>query len=222
MRRPGQYRKRFRPQQAVAALLLFSQMVCISGIPIAVGATRSRNGSSQSYPCWGHACGCATADECWQGDCCCFTLEEKLAWADANAIEPPAHVRPLVASRKSHPIPKTKPSCCHADEENAACSHHSKCDLGPNDDCPACARNGSAEIVQSSSGQTIPDWVLAFRAQKCRGEGPMGLFTLPPSLVPKLVSAGLPEAECLGLAPTVAPSLIAFSARPPTPPPRCS
>jgi hypothetical protein len=196
MRHTALTRRRFRPRHAVAVLLFVSQFICAFGVPI-FAATAT---TATPYPCRGHACGCASADECWQGDCCCFTLEEKLAWADANGIEPPSHVRPTVAARKS----RSRPACCRA---------AGACDAKPHGTCPSCAAEKKIEPgVQ---------WAVAFRAQKCRGEGPLGLFTLPPTIVPKPPSGCL-AAETTGLAPGYVATRIITSSRPPTPPPRVS
>ena len=88
----------------VILLTLFGHAMSAFGFPMpASGAAEI------AYPCQDHACGCLTSDLCWRGDCCCFTLEQKLAWAEANGVEPPPHVRPMVAARaKIAP----KRSCC--------------------------------------------------------------------------------------------------------------
>lgn len=46
---------------------------------------------SQPFPCRNRPCGCQTADQCWK-KCCCFTNTQKLAWAKANGVTPPAFV----------------------------------------------------------------------------------------------------------------------------------
>jgi hypothetical protein len=43
------------------------------------------------FPCQGRACGCQTAEQCWRG-CCCHTVAERLAWARAHVVRPPAYV----------------------------------------------------------------------------------------------------------------------------------
>src|SRR5262249_11352316 len=79
---------RMRSAAAIAALVghLFSAV----GLPLP-GPSAIPAASPLLYPCQGHSCGCRSYDECWAGDCCCFTLREKVAWARANGIEPPAH-----------------------------------------------------------------------------------------------------------------------------------
>lgn len=41
------------------------------------------------FPCENHPCGCSTAQHCWD-HCCCYSDEEKLRWAAANGVTPPA------------------------------------------------------------------------------------------------------------------------------------
>ena len=99
-----------RPRGALLALLLVSQVVAATGMPLPTPGVAS---SGVPFPCQARACGCLTATACWAGDCCCFTLEEKLLWADAQGFEPPAHVRPLVAARRYSPAraPDDCPKC---------------------------------------------------------------------------------------------------------------
>lgn len=46
----------------------------------------------ERYPCEGHACGCASADECWN-QCCCYTPHQRRVWAIRNGVTPPQSVR---------------------------------------------------------------------------------------------------------------------------------
>ncbi|HJT78443.1 MAG TPA: hypothetical protein VJ739_14665, partial [Gemmataceae bacterium] len=56
-------------------------------------------------------CGCQSAEQCWR-HCCCYTPEEKLAWAHAHGIEPPAY-----AERPAAPV------CRHCAGHDDACCH---------------------------------------------------------------------------------------------------
>lgn len=98
-------------RRALAGVALMCHLFTALGFP--VPAATHKNGAP--FPCQDHPCGCPTAEQCWAGDCCCFTLEEKLAWAEARGVEPPAHVRPMVEVRKPTPTPKRKKSCCDQD-----------------------------------------------------------------------------------------------------------
>jgi hypothetical protein len=203
-------RRRFPPRHAVAAVLFLGQLVATFGFPIAVKSTQMAD-SSQSYPCSGHACACVNADKCWEGACCCFTLEEKLAWADANHVAVPGHVRPLVESRKAQVVAKNKPKCCR-DREQTACS---ECEKPIERECPSCAAEKVAEPREVQ-------WILVFRSQKCRGEGPMGLFSLPPTIVSRLPLAWKPDAPIAGRIANNAMTPISIFTIPPTRPPRIS
>ena len=97
-------------QARVAVVVAFAHLVAALGLPLPPPATP---GESAAYPCRDRPCGCATAAECWRGDCCCFTLEQKLAWAEARRFEPPAHVRPLVAARRASQA-QSRHDCCSA------------------------------------------------------------------------------------------------------------
>ena len=95
-------------------LALMGQLLLALGVPL---PAPSRS-AGQAFPCQGRPCGCLDAAECWQGDCCCFTLEQKVAWADAHGVELPAHVRPLLAKRKAEEPPPC-PECEKLRQSNA-------------------------------------------------------------------------------------------------------
>jgi hypothetical protein len=185
---------------AVAAI--FAQLVAATGAP--VFSPRATKSGAITFPCQNHPCGCSTHDQCWAGDCCCFTLEEKLRWAEERGIEPPAHVRPLVESRKLAKQKKAKPSCC-AQHEKAPCCEAEK---------PVAVKPAPVPTVK---------WVAGVFAQKCRGDGPAaGLFKF---------EVGFPPAHSLKVrAPRSARDftrpcdshLVSISFRPPIPPPRVS
>jgi len=103
-------RRYLRPRSAVAALTLLCHFLGSFGLPVLVA--KPNHTSDMAFPCQGYACACASAEECWKGDCCCFTLEEKLAWAETNGVEPPSHVRPLIETRKSQGSSTASRSCC--------------------------------------------------------------------------------------------------------------
>jgi hypothetical protein len=96
------------PRRALLALTLAGHLCATFGVPLPASAGKD---PAPTYPCQNRPCGCLSATECWSGDCCCFTLEQKLAWADARGVEPPPHVRPMVESRKARQAAE-KPSCC--------------------------------------------------------------------------------------------------------------
>jgi len=90
-------------------LCVASFAITASGVPVPDAPRWGR----APFPCQGHRCGCASADQCWK-QCCCFTPREKLAWAERNNVAPPAET---IASAKascctSHALPVAPSSCC--------------------------------------------------------------------------------------------------------------
>ena len=76
----------------------------------------SRATSSERYPCEGHACGCRSASACWT-ECCCLSLNQRLEWARAHGIEPPAALQSsAAANRLVH-------SCCASAVRESATSN---------------------------------------------------------------------------------------------------
>ena len=71
----------------MAAGLAGLYLVACGGLPVPA----PRKPAGVPFPCAGRQCGCATADACWAGACCCFSAREKMAWADARRLTPPAH-----------------------------------------------------------------------------------------------------------------------------------
>ena len=41
------------------------------------------------FPCQNMGCGCQNARQCW-ADCCCHSDQQKIEWAKANNVKPPA------------------------------------------------------------------------------------------------------------------------------------
>ena len=88
----------------VTGLLLCAQFATAVGFP---AARPKATDASRPYPCQDRPCGCLTYDECWAGDCCCYTLGQKLAWAEKQGIEAPAH-----AKARAKPESFAKENCC--------------------------------------------------------------------------------------------------------------
>lgn len=233
----------FHRRDFVLWLTLFSHLMVACGFPLPTPRRISKD-TSRPFPCQNRPCGCITADQCWKGDCCCFTLEEKLAWAEANGVEPPEHVRARIESRKARPTSPKKKSCCSEDEpaptlsvlvsptccerRNSSaefCNEMPACEAAPDTECPHCVAKARPSCCEKKMAPT-PDsesgvrWVIGIFAQKCRGEGPTGLFQLDPADVPDLTPYSLAEPE---RSDSVAPRLeqiISVTHSPPTRPPR--
>ncbi|MDQ3331360.1 MAG: hypothetical protein M3552_12015 [Planctomycetota bacterium] len=90
--------------------------------------------SGGAFPCQGHGCGCQSANDCWFG-CCCMSPAQRLAWAKANQIEPPAGLRQLArdkAAAKTNPI-----AACCANHGTAAYGNDAKCCIEREGEAPA-------------------------------------------------------------------------------------
>ncbi len=193
-----------------ARVALLCHVFATFGLPVTT-PVRDGKPSDVPYPCQSRPCACLTADECWRGDCCCFTLEQKLSWADENGVEPPAHVRPLVESRAARPALAEKRPCCSEPEPAPAC-----CESPAPGACPHCAPPREERAAPAPAVK----WVAGLFAQKCRGEGPAGLFLLVVSVAPEVPP--LPIAPAPRQAHPAPHSERATSSPhvPPTPPPR--
>lgn len=84
-----------RLTRAVACCLLVVFSVVSSGLPVPLLSVpelktdRNESGEVERFPCEKCPCGCRTASHCWD-KCCCKTDAQKIAWAKANKVQPPA------------------------------------------------------------------------------------------------------------------------------------
>jgi hypothetical protein len=189
----------------LVGLALVAYLAGAVGVPLPAYVHKP---SVQSFPCQSHACGCMTAEQCWKG-CCCFSPEEKLVWAQAHQVEPPAEAQaaasqgwnePRKRDREKQPAQETKASCC-----SGHCADHSP--------APATPSNKPAEPTRTSK------WVLGMWAQQCRGGTTSWLLGEPVSAPPPLVHWSYDASPVCWLRPSYqSPSSAALV--PPTPPPR--
>lgn len=195
-------------RQVLAVVAVVAHLFAATGAPVPSPRGAAAGKSSVAYPCSDHACGCLTAVQCWAGDCCCFTLEQKLAWADARGVSPPEHVRPEVEARKARNHAKPKKLCCSSEHE--ACEIPAAKTCCEKDDEPAPTDDSSLSVR----------WVSGAFHQKCRGQTPAGLLELDPA-VPPTLNAGRPaKPEPERFARVPAPAPVFTCEVPPTPPPR--
>ena len=104
----------------IAVLMMFAYLSSSVGAPLQLTSARR---DSRPFPCQGHRCACQSADSCW-GHCCCFTLSERLAWAKAHDIDPPADE--VTGHDDDHDRPSSP--CCHKQDDDpdhtvTACDH---------------------------------------------------------------------------------------------------
>jgi hypothetical protein len=108
-----------RVQRAIASLLLVCMVPLAFGIPLPGSIFRVQ---SAPFPCQHSACGCASAERCWNS-CCCNTDEQKLAWAKANNVQPPAFLVRKVAAATVKSQVSAKDSAGHA--KRSCCANRS-------------------------------------------------------------------------------------------------
>ncbi len=169
-----------------AGVVLVAYLFTAGGVPMPLPPEKDL---SQPFPCQDHACGCRSAEECWR-HCCCYTPEEKLAWAHAHGIEPPAY-----AERPADPV------CRHDADHEDACCHHGHRQHGP------------------ASGPPRAGWLVGARALECHGVSTQWLSTgavLPPG--PGLTWSPWPVPAGSLSHPDSTTFTLSFS--PPDPPPR--
>ena len=141
-------------RRPLAAACLAFYLLSWIGIPLPV--VRAVSDSSEPFPCQHHNCGCSSAEQCWT-NCCCMSMKERLAWAKARGIQPPASVLALLkqdanVDKKEEPASCAGRCCCKADDK----------DCGPSE--PAVA---SVEPTAQKTGGT--GFVSLIEAQRCRG-----------------------------------------------------
>ncbi len=234
-----------RWRDVLVVLTLVSHLLATLGFPLPAAERQAKEGSLP-YPCQNHPCGCVTANLCWAGDCCCFTLEEKLAWAEANGIEPPAHVRPLVESRAGRPTLSKQKSCC-SEAEHARQGHRTESTPCSASQCEQQANLSCCEQPTRHGEQVVPDgsacpattssecsakkaphedqtgsvrWVVGIFARKCRSEGPAGFYLIDPAIVPDLTPTRLGESHRIDRVAPRSDRVTGLPHHPPTPPPR--
>jgi hypothetical protein len=212
---------------AVVLLSLAGYLTAVVGFPSPGGA---RKVSQQPFPCQHHACGCVDAEQCWRG-CCCFTPAQKLAWAEAHHVTPPAD-----AEREPAESQLAAEGDEHSHKPQIACEAHSNdCDHATSDhECGSaaaagCAAGHSAEHCCSTTGRVVASegsesavgvrFVSGDAWRKCRGLATLwvssGAAALPPAAATWQFSWDVVE----WLA-TPASNLCGGCRLPPIPPPR--
>ena len=146
---------------AVALLMIANHVVIALGVPLPMPAAGSPLSAGEMFPCMNCLCGCRTAEHCWR-HCCCYSMTQKLAWAKAHGVEPPAFVREAAEKEaKSAAAPATP-------EPKKCCPH---CSQSARPTPPASRRR----TARSSS----------FRPWNAKGLAAAGLLASLPALLPK-------------------------------------
>lgn len=201
-----------RARRLTGLLLLLSMCASLFPLPLPV---RSPSGKDRSlpFPCQDRPCGCMSAAQCWR-KCCCFTDQEKLAWARANNVTPPAFV--VTAADRQRTARDTTcgttctacagtPSGTSSTPRRSCCAHRSR-------------QTESAPAQSDDATQDESRYVLTIAMLKCQGSQ---LFwnALPWAIVPACEHTPLPLAPCGWKRPaSVVPD--SSAPEPPDPPPR--
>jgi hypothetical protein len=151
--------------------VIISYLTTIIGVPLPAHAGKD---TGEKYPCQGHPCGCATAEECWR-HCCCFSPEQKLAWARQHGVTPPSYAEPVAP--KGWQAPRIRDQV-----EKRAQDHCPNCEPGSKERCceaksnccskktqePCCAKPTIAESKKPASKSN--GWTITLRARSCKNQ----------------------------------------------------
>lgn len=157
-------RKTLRRTGAIIAPLAcaLSLLASVVGIPVIAPVAKD---TSKPFPCAYRACGCRTADDCWK-KCCCFSDAQKLAWARANGVTPPADFLARVHVPAPAKTSESPPAC------------------------PYCAKEkppAQPTPVEDPAETVVVEWVLAMEAAKCQSAASdwfsLKVSTPPPPIV---------------------------------------
>jgi hypothetical protein len=210
-------------------MLLVVYFITAGGIPLPAGSSLPVSG--ELYPCAGHACGCASAEQCWRR-CCCHSLAERIAWAREHKVRPPAFV---IAEARQGGIDvawlqsKTASgSAGGSDGESAKqCKTSGKTPAQPGAvgvliakptrSCCVERHSHSAVASKANSNSKHSTRVIGWRALECQGNSSDWLAAVPTLIVRKcaafhhrpvvswLVPAASERADCVAELPAVPP-----------------
>ena len=145
-------------------VMLASYLVTVVGVPLPA----SGKFAGQAFPCQNHRCGCRTAEECWSG-CCCFSPAERLAWATAHGIRPPAYAETAgkgwcAAKLRDREVVQSgkKPACPH-------CVHDARTPPMPAARDPHSSACCSQSATETPAETKDTRWVPGVRSLACRG-----------------------------------------------------
>jgi hypothetical protein len=197
-------------RRLVVAMSLVAYLITACGIPLPISTASAVNASGpKAYPCQGGSCGCRSAQQCWRS-CCCHSPGERMAWAKAHGIRPPAEL--LVAVAESQPAR----SCCQQRLAHVAnhSAHGKAC-------CTARAVKGShgASKIASTPKTNHSKPVYGFSALKCQGLAQHWVTSGAVASPPACVAVNQHQAPSGWIATASAPHLLSFDS-PPVPPPR--
>jgi hypothetical protein len=150
---------------------------------------------SVPFPCQDKPCGCRDAATCWKS-CCCNTKKERLAWAKAHGVTPPAF---LVAEAKLETTKKKAGACCQVGGKSSPAT----CTL----------------VTKPKEAKTEFTLVLADSQRKCQGLAPLWTL-LSQTILPEWQAPIAEQPAVCGAVATYSESICGLSAPPRLRPPR--
>jgi hypothetical protein len=164
-------------RRITACVALVCYLATAVGFPVPSPQAKDRG---QPFPCQDHPCGCQTAEQCWR-HCCCFSPQERLAWAEAQRIEPPSYVeRPaangwhIARSRDRTGVGEERSGCtnCRSRPTCQVCLPLARknCCGNREDVVPCCSQESARgrESARPKPPARIP-WVLGVAGLRCQG-----------------------------------------------------
>ena len=204
-------------RRLTALVLLVMSVLMI--FPIALPtATRETNSAaegkdlSEPFPCQSRACGCRSAKQCWK-KCCCFTNAQKLAWAKAHRVQPPAFVAEAARQETRQEVATVRPP---AEKAQACCTATGACHAEL-----TCKKSSDPSTCKTRKSEPKSNYVIGAQALQCQGidQGVFGqLVSIEPPAVSVFVFHEFDQGEVVP--PLRCAPLIPCDQEPPTPPPR--
>ncbi len=193
-----------------SVLMIFPFVLPVSSREVE-SATESKD-LSEPFPCQSRACGCRSAKQCWK-KCCCFTNAQKLAWAKANRVQPPAFV---VEAAQQEASQKAVASQSAVRKSQACCTTTGSCHAEPGQ-----AKSSATLPDTSRNSRSKSQFVVGVQALQCQGidQSLFGqLISIQPPAMSILVFDEFDQGEVVP--PLRCAPLIPCDQEPPTPPPR--
>lgn len=189
-------RKRFF-RSALALFLAANHLLVATGMPIPLPSGGTERSGREMFPCMNCSCGCRTAEQCWR-HCCCYTMTQKVAWAKAHGVTPPAFVVEAAAREAA--------SAAGADDHKPCCAH--------------CREKSTSPPQASPRNARQTERIVLLKVLECEGHGPFGLLAASPALIPRPAAFIATEPRILGDAVQWPQALVSAFADVPVPPPR--
>lgn len=208
---------RRQARRAVALVVLF--VVCVRIVPIPLApATGPEKDRSAPFPCQNRPCGCRSAEQCWK-KCCCFSNAQKLAWAEANSVQPPEYV--VAAANKEQPVSACGTGgCCHQPTKALVAIDTTQPTAAAKPQLSSCKKLSKPPNPSSKTpADNRSDVVIIALAEGCQGHSSfwnsLPWSILPDPMIPPAFLANdgeqfLPVSEVV----------VQLNERPPVPPPR--